>query len=447
MADGSSTTGPAGVGAVGRVAVIGGGIAGLASAHFLADAGARVTVYESTDQLGGLGTFFPWRNRFLERFYHCMLPTDDDLLALLSAIGVREHVYWKPTGFGFMRRGRVYPLNSPRDLLRFDVLPLLDRLRVGATGLRGRLVSDRGLDDVTCAQWLTRMSGARAFSTFWKPMLEAKFGDRWQDVPALWFWTRFNREKGSNREEKGHIRGGYKRISDALAERLRRRGHEIRLRTPVASLDLDPDGRPIVVPASAPPETFDRLVYTAPVIHLRTSAVGRLAESARGIDASIDMQGVINVVLLLKRGFTPFYWVAAIDEEIPFQGIVESTTLIERQELDGLHLVYLMKYVHRTDPIFALDDAEILRSYLAGLRRLFPDFGEADVVDRFVFRTPFVEPLYTRGYLGRRPPDVLVPRRVYLATSTQVYPGVTSWNGSTGLARRVTRSLLEQVRG
>src|SRR5262245_54004270 len=187
----------------GRVAVIGGGIAGLSAAHFLAAAGARVTLYEASDQLGGLGTFFDWRGIHLERFYHCMLPSDRHLLALLKDIGLEQRAYWKETGFGFMRNGRLYGLNTPAELLRFDVLPFVDRLRVGVTGLWGSLRSSKGMDDVTCEAWLTGLSGRRAFDSFWKPMMRAKFGDRYHEVPALWFWTRFNREKGGKKERKG----------------------------------------------------------------------------------------------------------------------------------------------------------------------------------------------------------------------------------------------------
>ena len=47
----SSLGGPPG--GLGHVVVIGGGIAGLAAAHRLLDAGARVTVLEASDRLGG----------------------------------------------------------------------------------------------------------------------------------------------------------------------------------------------------------------------------------------------------------------------------------------------------------------------------------------------------------------------------------------------------------
>lgn len=427
------------------VAVVGGGIAGLAGAHFLASSGAKVTLFEASDQLGGLGTFFDYGGVSLERFYHCMLPSDRHLLGLLRAIGLEQETYWKETSFGYMGGDRVYPLNTPTDLLRFEVLPWRDRFRIGLTGVWGSLRSSKGLDDITCEEWLTKLSGRRAFDAFWKPMLQGKFGDRYGEVPALWFWTRFNREKGAKRERKGYIRGGYRRIIDRLAADIGERGGCIRLRAPVNCVDLDDTGRPVLVMNGQAPQRFDQVLFTVPVNLLgKIAGSGRLREAVARLDSTLDMQGVVNAVLMLRRSLTRHYWVAATDDDIPFQGIVESSNLLERSDTGGLNLAYLMNYVHRSDPLFAEEDSAILRRYLDGLRRLFPGLEEGDIVDRFVFRSPFVEPLYTRGYGRKKPPMELVPGRVYLATTAQVYPDVTSWNGSTGLVRQVVDVMLGQ---
>ncbi|MDP3280486.1 MAG: FAD-dependent oxidoreductase [Nitrosomonas sp.] len=444
-----ATNMPGIIGASLNIAVVGGGIGGLVSAYLLAKAGARVTVtvYEASDQLGGLGTFFQYRNVSLERFYHCMLPSDRHLLGVLRELGLEDEIYWKETSFGFMRDGQLYGLNTPLELLRFSPLSLVDRIRVGLTGLWGSVCSSNGLDDVTCVEWLTRISGHRAFETFWKPMLQAKFGDRYHEVPALWFWTRFNREKGGGKKEcKGYIRGGYRRIIVALAEAIEAHGGTIRLQAPVEKLDLTEDERLIVHVAQENPHVYDRIVVTTPIFALRKAmADGQLASVAEQIDAGIDMQGVVNAVFTLRRGLTKHYWVATIDEEIPFQGIVESTTLLEKTDTAGVHLVYLMNYVHRTDLRFHQSDAEILDAYMTGLKRLFPDLVDEDVIDRFVFRSPFVEPIYTTGYQQRKPPTTLLPGKLYLATTTQVYPVVTSWDGAAGLAHKVIDELLSQA--
>jgi protoporphyrinogen oxidase len=426
------------------VAVVGGGISGLVAAYWLAKAGARVTIYEASDQLGGLGTFFQYQNVSLERFYHCMLPSDRHLLGVLHELGIDDQIYWKETSFGFMRDGKLYGLNTPLELLKFSPLPWVDRIRVGLTGLWGSICSSKGLDNLTCVEWLSRLSGRRAFEIFWKPMLQAKFGDRYHEVPALWFWTRFNREKGGGKSEcKGYIHGGYRHIIEVLAKSIKAHGGTINLQAPVEKLDLSEDKRLEIHIAQGISQVFDRVVITAPIFFLhKAMTYGRLASVIEPIDTDIDMQGVVNAVFMLRRGFTKHYWVATIDEEIPFQGIVESTTLLEKTDTAGAHLIYLMNYVHRTDPLFHQSDDEILEAYMTGLKRLFPDLQDEDVIDRFVFRAPFVEPLYTTGFQQRKPPTVLLARKLYLATTTQVYPEVTSWNGSVGLARKVVDDLL-----
>ena len=140
-------------------AVIGGGISGLAIAYWLSKSGTPVTLYEASDQLGGLGTFFQYRNVFLEKFYHCMLPSDKHLLGLLREIDLENKVYWKDTSFGFMHKGELYGLNTPLELLCFRPLSFIDRFRVGLTGLWGSICSPNGLDEVTCVEWLSRLSG------------------------------------------------------------------------------------------------------------------------------------------------------------------------------------------------------------------------------------------------------------------------------------------------
>jgi protoporphyrinogen oxidase len=301
------------------------------------------------------------------------------------------------------------------------------------------------LDDIACVEWLSRISGRRAFEIFWKPMLQAKFGDRYHEVPALWFWTRFNREKGGKRECKGYIHGGYRRIIDTFAEAIETLGGTIKLQAPVEKMDLTDAGTLSIGTANELPKQFDRIVVTAPIPFLhKAMANGRLAEVAKKVDAQIDMQGVVNAVLMLRRGFTKHYWVATIDEDIPFQGIVESTTLLEKTDTAGVHLIYLMNYVHRTEALYHQSDDQILAAYMAGLKRLFPDFQTDDVIDQFVFRAPFVEPLYTTGYQRRKPSSVLLPGKLYLATTAQVYPDVTSWNGTVGLVRKVVDEILQE---
>lgn len=412
------------------VAVLGGGISGLTCALRLAQAGKRVTLIEGSDQLGGLGTFFEHDGRTFEKFYHCMLPSDGPLLRVLEALGIRDDVYWQPTTFAYAHAWRFYPLNTALDLLKFAPLRFIDRLRVGFTGLYGRLISDRGLDDITTVRWLSKLSGARAFAKFWQPMLEAKFGDRYHDVPALWFWTRFNREKGESKGEcKGYIKGGYKHITDSFVRTLHALGADIRLKTPVHGIDLDDQGC-VTLTTDAGVETFDQTVITLPTPQFSTLIGPALRREMPPLDTSTDYQGVINCLLFLKKPLTTHYWVATPESEHPFDGVVETSTLTQVSDRGERHVVYLTKYLHRSDERFSRNDDAIRSEWIPALRKLFPQIQDDDIEASFVFRAPFVEPIYKLGQMQRRPPEELIAGRVYLAGTAQVYPVVTSWNGS-----------------
>lgn len=425
------------------ILVLGAGISGLTSALRLAEQGHPVTLIEGSDQLGGLGTFFGHEGRTFEKFYHCMLPSDGPLLGVLDSLGLTPEIYWRPSSFAYAENGQIYPLNTPVDLLKFAPLPFIDRIRVGITGAWGRVCSAKGLDEITTAQWLQGLSGKRAFTKFWQPMLEAKFGDRYQDVPALWFWTRFNREKGESKGEvKGYIRGGYKRITDTFATRLKELGVTLRLNEQIERVDLDAQGHP-VVKTNTGETRADRLLITLPWPTLVKVLGDSIKAATPALHEDIDFQGVINHVLFLKRPLTKHYWLATAESRYPFDGVVETSTLTDEPDRgSGRHVVYLTKYVHRTDPRFIQPEAEIKASWFSALQRLFPDLKAEDLETDFIFRAPFVEPVYTRGFLNKRPPEVLVPEKVYLATTAQVYPVVTSWNGSVIQAEKTLQKII-----
>ncbi|MCC6766462.1 MAG: FAD-dependent oxidoreductase, partial [Deltaproteobacteria bacterium] len=105
-----------------RVAVLGGGIGGLASAHYLLNAGFVPIVLEASDRLGGLGTWFDHRGVHLDRYYHVILDSDAELCGLLGELGIADRLIWRETGMGFRLGGKLYGFNSPLDLLRFGAL-------------------------------------------------------------------------------------------------------------------------------------------------------------------------------------------------------------------------------------------------------------------------------------------------------------------------------------
>jgi protoporphyrinogen oxidase len=112
------------------------------------------------------------------------------------------------------------------------------------------------------------------------------------------------------------------------------------------------------------------------------------------------------------------------------------TNLMSPERAGGKHVAYLVNYAHRDSAFFAQDDATLLARYERDLAVLFPDAGRT-IVDRFVFRAPFVEPIWSLDYARRKPPASVIPGRLYLASTAQVYPQVNSWNSCCSVVERM----------
>jgi len=287
-----------------QIAVLGGGIAGLASAYYLQQDGYQPVVLEATDSLGGLGSDFIHDGLSIERFYHVMLNSDEHLLGLLDKLGLTKRIHWQSTGMGFHVNGRLYPFNTPMDLLRFGGLAPWDRLRTGiaALALSKRRNGD-DLDRIPVDQFLRSHFGNRAFEMIWRPLLMAKFGDLYPNVPAYWFWSRMCREKNGAPEVKGHILGGYRGIVRALEEEITRGGGIIRRNARVQCVRDNSHG--VQVRVNGHEQAYDAAISTLPLALLARVADGDLRSHVPLPD--LIYQGVVNVVVVSQQRLQPYY--------------------------------------------------------------------------------------------------------------------------------------------
>jgi protoporphyrinogen oxidase len=424
------------------VAVLGGGIAGLATAHFLAARGYRPVIFESSDAVGGLGGSFEHEGVRIDRFYHVLLDTDAELLSLIDDVGLTDRLVWQPTGMGFHVGGRLYGLNTPLDLLRFSALSAGDRLRTAWGALRATRLQRRPqrLDEVTAHEWLRPLFGAAVTDGIWLPLLRAKFGEAGASIPAYWLWSLLSREKNGGRERKGYLRGGYQALAEALCAAIRGNGGEVRLRQPVDGIERAGGG--IMLRCGERQLRFDIAVSTVPLAVLRKLARGALRADLPLED--LRYQGVVNALVVARRPLERFYWTVVVDPRFGFQGVVETTHVIPPQWLGGRHLIYLMNYCDSGSELYNRSDDEVGAQARRGLALLYPRLTEDSIEAIYVFRAPHVEPVWSLGYLKRKPPFRVGSSRFYLCTTAQAYPRVTAWNTSIGLASDLVREIVKE---
>ena len=176
-----------------KVIVIGAGVAGLAAAYELAKRGHEVAVYEASDRPGGQVRTFVVDGGSgggrVEIFYHHLFRSDVDVVALIDELGLGDDLLWIDSNVGLHAGGRNYPFVGPIDLLRFDRVSLLTRIRLGLGALYLRRYRDwRNLEGRSAAAWIRRWVGREGYDAVWGPLLRAKFRAHAEDVSLVWFW-------------------------------------------------------------------------------------------------------------------------------------------------------------------------------------------------------------------------------------------------------------------
>ena len=92
-----------------KVAIIGGGLAGLTAAYRLLQSGHEVALYEAGPELGGLVRTFDAGGEPLEAFYHHIFTTDTTIIAMIEELGLGDRLVWKQSKVGFFRDGKPLP--------------------------------------------------------------------------------------------------------------------------------------------------------------------------------------------------------------------------------------------------------------------------------------------------------------------------------------------------
>jgi protoporphyrinogen oxidase len=422
-----------------RWCVVGGGMLGLSLARSLALAGQRVEVWEAGEDVGGLAA--PWSigDIVWDRFYHVITSQDTSLLKLLGAINLERDVRWTSPQTGFYTDGRLFPLSSLFDFLRFPPLTIYDTYRLGTTILKASRISDyRALERIAAVDWLTELSGRRIVDRIWLPLLRAKLGCNAERVSAAFIWAIIKRMYGarkgrSKRELFGYVPGGYRSILDHLASHLIQLGVTMYGRKPVREVVSAEDGT-VLVDDGASRTAFDRVAVTAPA-PIAAQICTDLLPNERTRLLDVEYQGVVCASALLKRPLSPYY-ITNITDPASFTAIIEMDAVVDPRDLGGNALVYLPKYVPSNDPWFEREDEAIRREFVAGLNRIHPSFGMKDVIAFRIARARHVLPIATLGYSERVPPFTTSYGNVYIVNSTQIVNGTLNVNQTLELSER-----------
>lgn len=434
-----------------KIGIIGGGLMGVSLGYFLSQLGAQVEIFEASSALGGLAKTVTLEDGVsVDQFYHTILSSDSHLLGMCNELNLADQLRFRETRTGFYYQGRIHSMNNLIEFLRFPPLGWIDRFRLGLTVLDAQRTRDwQQLESISVEKWLLRTSGNRTLENIWRPLLRAKFdGPLIDDVPATWIWARLVRMKSarsgsSQKEQAGHLIGGYATLIKAMAERIQSDGGEIHLGSPVQEIVIE-GGRARGVRLEHDVHSCHTLVATMP-----TPMLSKLIHGAyQGYRDSLNATGYLGLIcplLVLDRPLSGFWTINITDESIPFTGIIETTSYIDPQYAGGNHLVYLPKYTAPGSSWQHTSDEEIREIWLRHLEAMFPEFDRGRILDFRVHREGFVEPLHPLNSIQIIPPVTTPIKDLYLATTAQIYPWLTNGESISRHTRQVAGVIWEQV--
>ncbi|MGW1951336.1 protoporphyrinogen oxidase [Streptomyces sp. NPDC001920] len=309
----------------GGVVVIGGGIAGLAAAHRLLDAGRRVTVLEASDRVGGKLLPGELAGARVDLGAESMLARRPEAVALAREVGLAEHLQPPATA-----TASIWTRGALRPMPKGHVMGV-----PGTAAALSGVLSDEGVarierdaelprtevgEDVAVGEYVAARLGREVVDRLVEPLLGGVYaGDAYRismrsAVPQLYQAARTHdslteavreiQAKAAADQQTGPvfmgIEGGVGRLPLAVAESVRARGGEILTGTPVTELRRETSGGWRVVAA-------DRVRHADAVVVAVPAPAAAALLRAEAPAAAAELDGVeyasMALVTLAYRRF------------------------------------------------------------------------------------------------------------------------------------------------
>ncbi len=408
-----------------KVAIIGGGIAGMSLAYYLTKDGHTATVFEKEKELGGLARSFPVGGNFLEAYYHHIFFSDKYTIKLIEDAGLKDYMSWQESEMAVYCDNKVYAFGTPLDLLKFRPLSLMDKVRFALSTLYLQSSKDyEKLETISAEEFLLKTAGVNAYRKIWEPLLMTKFGqEHYGQITAAWFQARIrargtSKKNAFEREKLGYLDGSFKRLFDKLEQFITQKpGNAVIKNTSIEKISLNEKGKVIVKD-----DIFDAVCLCVPN-NVAAKICGDLFpdEYKRRLE-SIEYRAVLCVVLLIEKSLSPYYWINISHKGTPFTGMMEHTNFIAKDKYEGNHILYLSRYISAHDPMYNMPDKDLINLYAKHINDIFPGFNLSMIKDYFVFRDLYAQPIVIKGHKDRMPEAISPVPNIFINNTTQIYP-------------------------
>ncbi len=432
-----------------RIAVIGGGPMGLATAYQLVKDGHSPVLYEGAHKVGGMCITFDFDGTDIERYYHFHATSDVDFFELADELGLEGKMRWKNTKMGVFYNGVVQPWGNPVALLRFKGLGPVGKFRYGLHAFTSvkRNKWDK-LDDQDAKTWVKKWIGEKAYDVTWKPLFDLKFYEYSDNLSAAWIWSRVRRIGRSReslmKEKLGAMEGGSSTWLNALSDAITAGGGDIRLDSRVSRITLETvDGVQRVTGVETPQggfEEYDHVISTIPLPYV-PRILPDLPEHLLEMYRSRKNIAVVCVIAKLRRELTENFWTNVNDPALPFiPGVIEYSHVRDLDDPDE-HIVYVPFYVPGEHAMYDETDEQFEARVRDAFKRINPSLSDDDITAVVVSKYRYAQPICEPDFMATLPNWNLPVEGLFVADTSYYYPEDRGISESIKFGRMMARAL------
>jgi squalene-associated FAD-dependent desaturase len=439
-----------------RVAIVGGGLAGLAAAAALVDAGCSVSIFEARRRAGGRAASFedPVAGGLVDACQHVAMGCCTNFLDLCRQTGIVDSLRCDRTLY-FLAPDGSRAACTPSRLLPapLHLAPLLLRMRHFTVGERIRLAlgmlrlarsrAAAAGGPATAAAWLESIGQpTRVIEYFWRPVLESALGES-IDLVSVEASRKVVVDGFLAHREAADVFVPLEPLGTLFGERivgwLKRRGVAVNTGAIVSGIDRDADGRGRSVRCGDTEHSCDAVIVAVP-----WRQAGRLVpDLVPAADESLTGSPITAVHLWFDR--------PVIDlPHAVFLGFT-SQWVFRGDESQGVDSGYCQIVISASRGLLDGDRQRLLDTVLAEIHRTFPTARAARLVESRIVTDPTAVLSVRPGVDAVRPPATTAAGNIFLAgdwTSTG-WPSTMEGAVRSGrlAAEAVGRSLGRPVTG
>ena len=415
------------------VAIAGGGLAGLAAACALSDAGFHVTLFERRPFLGGRASSYehPGTGEVVDNCQHVLFRCCTNLVAFYQRIGAADRLRWyddmtfiEPGGrASYMRSSALpAPLNIAPSFLGFPFLAVADKFAI-ARAIASLVFAPPSDDRRPFLDW-ARSTGQTdtALRRFWEPILVSALNEDLDRV-SVFAAAKVVRDsiKSPAARHMGVPTAPLTEIYNLAGNYVRSRGGDLQFRTSVEA--FHPDARGVRLQITGREESFDYLVAALPFDVLdRILPESSESQPLRQQLAQFETSPITGIHLWFDRQISDLDHAVLLDRTV--QWMFHKSRILDRfsgfSKMEAPKLSrsggsYVELVVSSSKSLVEKSRAEIIELALGELREFFPAAREANLVKSIVIKEIKATFSPRPGIEALRPAPQTVWPRVFLA--------------------------------